>query len=89
MDIERQIATRLRSRRRLLGLTLQEVADACGTSFQTIQKYETGVATVSAARLWALSQALQVDPSYFYDGLATPSVVVRTFTRSERSLRPA
>lgn len=72
MQIERQIALRLRSRRRLLGMTLQQVADLCGTSFQTIQKYETGIATISVGRLWALSQALQVNPGYFYDGSPLP-----------------
>jgi transcriptional regulator with XRE-family HTH domain len=66
MDIERQIAARLRSRRRLLGLTLEEVANRCGSSFQTVQKYEAGKVRISASTLWELSRALEIDVAYFF-----------------------
>ena len=70
VDLDLLIALRLRSRRRLLGLTLQQVADLCGTSFQTIHKYETGKVSLSVRRLWELSQVLDVEPNYFFSGLA-------------------
>ena len=38
--------------------------------FQQIQKYECGANRISAARLWQLSEALEVPVGYFYDGLA-------------------
>ena len=41
-----------------------------GVRFQQIQKYECGANRISAARLWALSEALEVPVGYFYDGLA-------------------
>ena len=69
MDVEQQIAMRLKSRRRLLGLTLQQVGRASGMSYQSIQKYETGLTRISAANLWILAKALQVEPNYFFDGL--------------------
>jgi transcriptional regulator with XRE-family HTH domain len=37
--------------------------------FQQIQKYECGANRISAARLWRLSEALEVPVGYFYDGL--------------------
>ena len=69
-DIDLHLGKRLRRRRRLLGLTQQQLADAVGVRFQQIQKYECGANRISAARLWRLSEALEVPVGYFYDGLA-------------------
>ena len=68
-DIDLHLGRRLRRRRRLLGLTQQQVADVVGIRFQQVQKYECGANRVSAARLWQLSEALQAPVAYFYDGL--------------------
>ena len=68
-DIDLHLGKRLRRRRRLLGLTQQQLAGACGVRFQQIQKYECGANRISAARLWQLSEALEVPVGYFYDGL--------------------
>lgn len=50
-------------------MTQHEVGQACGVSFQQIQKYEAAVTKLSASKLWELSKVLQVNVSYFYDGL--------------------
>ena len=68
-DIDLHLGKRLRRRRRLLGLTQQQLASVCGVRFQQIQKYECGANRISAARLWQLSEALEVPVGYFYDGL--------------------
>ena len=68
-DIDVHLGKRMRRRRRLLGLTQQQLAMACGVRFQQIQKYECGANRISAARLWQLSEALEVPIGYFYDGL--------------------
>jgi transcriptional regulator with XRE-family HTH domain len=74
-EIDLHLGKRLRRRRRLLGLTQQQLADAVGVRFQQIQKYECGANRISAARLWQLAGALEVSVGYFYDGLsATPAV---------------
>jgi transcriptional regulator with XRE-family HTH domain len=70
-DIDLHLGKRLRRRRRLLGLTQQQLANVVGVRFQQIQKYECGANRISAARLWSLSEALEVPVGYFYDGLAT------------------
>jgi transcriptional regulator with XRE-family HTH domain len=69
-DIDVHLGRRLRRRRRLLGLTQQQLAGSVGVRFQQIQKYECGANRISAARLWQLSEALEVPVGYFYDGLS-------------------
>jgi transcriptional regulator with XRE-family HTH domain len=68
-DVDLHIGKRLRGRRKLLGLTQQQLALVVGVRFQQIQKYECGANRVSAARLWTLAQVLGVPVGYFYDGL--------------------
>jgi transcriptional regulator with XRE-family HTH domain len=72
-DIDLHLGKRLRRRRRLLGLTQQQLAGSVGVRFQQIQKYECGANRISAARLWSLSEALEVPIGYFYDGLTSSS----------------
>ena len=67
--IDLHLGKRLRRRRRLLGLTQQQLASAVGVRFQQIQKYECGANRISAARLWELAEALEVPINYFYEGL--------------------
>ncbi len=69
-DTDLHLGRRLRRRRRLLGLTQQQLASAVGIRFQQIQKYECGANRISAARLWQLAAALEVPIGYFYDGLS-------------------
>ncbi len=73
------VGKRLRRRRRLLGLTQQQLAESIGIRFQQIQKYECGANRVTASRLYELAVALNVPVTYFFDGLqqapaATPTV---------------
>lgn len=72
--IDVHLGRRLRRRRRLLGLTQQQLAVQVGVRFQQIQKYECGANRLGAARLWELSEALKTPISYFYDGLGEESL---------------
>ena len=67
--IDLHVGQKLRQRRCLLGMTQQRLAAAVGIKFQQIQKYESGANRVSASRLWALANALEVPVSYFFDDL--------------------
>lgn len=73
-DIDLHVGKRLRRRRRLLGLTQQNLADAMGLRFQQIQKYECGANRVTAARLYQLARALHVQTMYFFEGLPEAGV---------------
>jgi transcriptional regulator with XRE-family HTH domain len=68
--IDVHIGRRLRRRRRDLGLSQAALANAVGVRFQQIQKYESGLNKLSAARLWGVSTALGVTPNFFFVGLA-------------------
>ena len=83
-DIDFHLGKRMRRRRRLLGLTQQQLADSCGVRFQQIQKYECGANRVSAARLWRIAGALEVPVNYFFEGLAGAPSVLGGQARDER-----
>ena len=69
-DIDLHVGKRLRRRRRLLGLTQQQLAESVGIRFQQIQKYECGANRVSASRLFELAESLEVPVQYFDEGLS-------------------
>jgi transcriptional regulator with XRE-family HTH domain len=89
-QIDLHIGRRLRNRRKLLGLTQEQLAAACDVRFQQIQKYECGANRMSAARLWRLAQFLDVPVSYFYDGLPTElrPLLERSRARAEAAADP-
>jgi transcriptional regulator with XRE-family HTH domain len=68
-SIDLHVGKRLRRRRRLLGLTQQQLAESIGIRFQQIQKYECGANRVTASRLYELAVALNVPVNYFFEGL--------------------
>ncbi len=68
-EIDRHLGKRLRQRRRLLGQTQQQIAEAVGVRFQQIQKYECGANRISAARLWLLAKALEAPVGSFFEGI--------------------
>lgn len=64
MDLK--IGSRLRRRRRLLGMTQQQLGESVGIRFQQIQKYECGANRIVATRLYQLAVALNVPVGYFF-----------------------
>ncbi|MGC2856016.1 helix-turn-helix domain-containing protein [Novispirillum sp. DQ9] len=68
--IDIHVGKRVVLRRKLLGLTQHQVAEAIGVTFQQIQKYEQGVNRVSASRLYDLSRVLQVPITFFFQDAA-------------------
>ena len=68
--VDAHVGKRIRHRRWMVGMTQQQLADKVGIKFQQIQKYETGMNRVSASRLWDVADALGVQISFFFEGLA-------------------
>ena len=68
-ELHLHLGKRLRSRRKLMGLTQQELAASVGVGFQQIQKYECAANTLSATRLWRLAGRLGVGVEYFFEGV--------------------
>jgi transcriptional regulator with XRE-family HTH domain len=68
-SIDGHVGKRLRQRRVELGMSQQKLSAITGVSYQQIQKYERGTNRVGASMLWLLSDALNVEPAYFFEGL--------------------
>jgi transcriptional regulator with XRE-family HTH domain len=67
------VGRRVKMRRMMLGKSQSALGEACGVTFQQIQKYETGKNRVSASRLQQFSALLDVPVSFFFEGLASPA----------------
>jgi transcriptional regulator with XRE-family HTH domain len=59
VELDRALGDAIRLRRRDLNLSQHELAQACGISFQQIQKYEYGENRVSFSRLVQIAHALE------------------------------
>lgn len=76
-EIERVVRTRLRSLRKTLGLSLDELAARTNLSPSTISRVETGKRTISLDVLLPLATALQVDLDALLDVRGDNDVVIR------------
>lgn len=68
-DIDVHVGSRIRLRRVLMGMTQEKLGGVLGLTFQQLQKYERGANRVSASKLFALSNALEVPVSFFFDDM--------------------
>src|SRR3954453_21368292 len=68
-DADRHVGMRLRERRMTLGMTLQQLAELSGVTYQQAYKYEKGLNRLAAGQLWRTAQALGVEVDYFFAGL--------------------
>ena len=66
------VGQRLKSRRNLIGITQENLAEASGITFQQVQKYEKGRNRLSASRLFQFARVLDVPVAYFFEGFAAP-----------------
>ena len=60
------VGSRVRMRRKMLGLSQERLGERLGITFQQIQKYEKGTNRVGASRLQAMAQALDVPVAFFF-----------------------
>lgn len=67
--VDIHVGRKLKQIRTLRRLSQTDVARKLNLSFQQIQKYEIGSNRVAASRLFELAQILDVEPSYFFEGL--------------------
>jgi transcriptional regulator with XRE-family HTH domain len=65
--IDTYIGARMRERRIALQLTQAGLGEKLGVTFQQIQKYESGVNRVSAARLFDICEALDVSLASMFE----------------------
>jgi transcriptional regulator with XRE-family HTH domain len=67
--VDAHVGARIRLRRKLLGLSQQQLAEKLGLTFQQVQKYERGVNRVSASKLYETAQVLSAPVTHFFEGL--------------------
>ncbi|ESQ90299.1 Cro/Cl family transcriptional regulator [Asticcacaulis sp. AC460] len=68
--IDVHVGSRVRMRRKFMGISQQVLGDSIGLTFQQVQKYERGSNRISASKLWHIGQVLKVPIDYFFDGFA-------------------
>jgi transcriptional regulator with XRE-family HTH domain len=66
------VGSRVRMRRKMLGLSQEKLGEKLGITFQQIQKYEKGTNRVGASRLQAIAEVMEVPVSYFFPDPASP-----------------
>lgn len=62
------VGKRIRMRRIMMGMSQEKLGDALGITFQQIQKYEKGTNRVSASKLQATANVLDVPVAFFFEG---------------------
>lgn len=80
--IDLHVGSRVRLRRKMLGVSQERLADALKLTFQQVQKYERGANRVSASKLFEIAGFLDVPVSYFFEGLSGRGTV-EGFAESE------
>jgi transcriptional regulator with XRE-family HTH domain len=68
--VDLHVASRLRERRVVLGISQPKLAAALGLTFQQVHKYEHGKNRISAGRLYEFGKALGVPITFFFEGTA-------------------
>jgi transcriptional regulator with XRE-family HTH domain len=66
--IDKYVGSRIRMRRKMLGMSQVNLGKALSVSFQQVQKYENGVNRVGAGRLQHLAEIFEVPVTFFFDG---------------------
>ena len=71
--IDQHVGSRIRVRRKVLGVSQEKLADQLGLTFQQVQKYERGANRVSASKLYEIARSLKTSIPYFFQDLGDPS----------------
>lgn len=87
--VDVHVGSRIRTRRLLIGMNQETLANALGLTFQQVQKYEGGANRVSASRLSQIAEILGVSITYFFNDLELAAGGGRRETEArERLQRP-
>lgn len=62
------VGGRVRTRRKLMGLSQEALAEGIGLTFQQVQKYERGSNRISASKLYEIAVTLKTPMAWFCEG---------------------
>ncbi len=65
--VDVHVGSRLRTRRKMLGLSQEDLGKPVGITFQQVQKYEKGTNRIGSSRLFQFSTLLKVPVGYFFE----------------------
>ena len=68
--IDVHVGGRVRSRRKLAGISQVNLGKQLGLTFQQIQKYEKGANRIGASRLFQIAQIFDVPEQIFFDDMS-------------------
>lgn len=86
--VDLHVGNRIALRRRLLGVSQEQLAKAVHVSFQQVQKYERGLNRVSASRLLEIAIALNVTPSFFFEDVPPEAITTKPLGSDAPKPRP-
>ncbi|WP_183844145.1 helix-turn-helix domain-containing protein [Rhizobium etli] len=75
--IDSYVGARIRTRRQLLGMSQERLAEQIGVTFQQVQKYEKGINRIGASRLQRIAEVLHTSPSFFFEQGDSQPLAVR------------
>jgi len=67
--VDVHVGGRVKARRRLIGMSQEELGKHVGLTYQQIHKYEKGMNRIGAGRLWQFSLILGQPISWFFEGI--------------------
>lgn len=73
--LDRHVGARVRLARQSRGISQGDLGRQVGLTFQQVQKYERGFNRISAGRLYEMAIILDVDVTFFFEGLDKPSAL--------------
>ena len=71
--IDVHVEKAIRARRRFMGQSQPQLAEAVSRSYQQIQKYEVGVNRVPASLLYRLARVQGVPVGFYFEGFVDPA----------------
>ena len=84
--VDIHVGGRVRLGRTMLGMSQVKLGEAIGLTFQQVQKYECGANRISASRLYYISKVLNVQISYFFEGIILTLKLITIRSSSDRFL---
>ena len=84
--VDSHVGARIRTRRLLIGMNQETLAQKLGLTFQQVQKYEGGANRVSASRLAETAEILGVPVGYFFTDLPSSDADPKASKDPQRDL---
>ena len=83
--VDIHVGTRMRERRRAVGMSRPQFCEFVGLSMQQIHRYEHGTNRISSSRLYEFAKVLDVPVSYFFDKMPSNALSGRPMSGRGRN----